>query len=47
MARVLGVVVHVREELLQEGWHAGDASSNAIVKLQQSVTTFQRHGIMP
>ena len=44
MARILRVVVYVREEFLQEGWHAGDASSDAIVKLQQIVTTFQGHG---
>ena len=34
MARILGVVIYVWEELLKEGWHASDATSDTIVKLR-------------
>ena len=43
VAGVLGVVVHVREELLQKGRHAGDAPRDAIVKLQSSEGSRLKH----
>ena len=43
MARVLGVVVHVWEELLKEGWHASDATSDTVVKLQHVSEIWGKH----
>ena len=43
MAGVLGVVVHVWEELLKEGWHASDATSDTVVKLQHVSEIWGKH----
>ena len=45
MARILCVVVHVREELRQKSWHAGDSPGNAIIKLQTTEPPQKDHQV--